>query len=294
MSLALPLQWSRPQQRTETGSAVCDRCSASNRFNGAVLSRGRRPADSTAVPFRGCSSFNGAVLSRGRRLGRFEFGVLGEMASMEPSSAEDGDPTSGKRKTATTPASFNGAVLSRGRRPATQRHQQFRLDGFNGAVLSRGRRPYRRRYCYAACSRFNGAVLSRGRRQTLRGQKEREKAALQWSRPQQRTETAAEFGDCAVVGSASMEPSSAEDGDTIFYPQCWCFLKRFNGAVLSRGRRPVDGISIGIGKASFNGAVLSRGRRPSSILETNFQPSGFNGAVLSRGRRHRDQSAEAV
>ncbi len=38
-------------------------------------------------------------------------------------------------------------------------------------------------------------------------------AELQWSRPQQRTETVRELPAIRVVMYASMEPSSAEDGD---------------------------------------------------------------------------------
>ncbi len=85
------LQWSRPQQRTETGGRLLHQSGDEPGFNGAVLSRGRRrqSCKATAPATR---SFNGAVLSRGRRPADENEEEAANVASMEPSSAEDGDP----------------------------------------------------------------------------------------------------------------------------------------------------------------------------------------------------------
>ncbi len=203
---------------------------------------------------QGC--FNGAVLSRGRRPPAvIAAAVRIVAASMEPSSAEDGDgrdrpPRRGRS------AGFNGAVLSRGRRRIGARSMLPRLrGGFNGAVLSEGRRQRRRLSC-------RGDLM----------------ASMEPS--------SAEDGDLPPRSQspqqdvASMEPSSAEDGDLSSHlpavartawlqwsrPQSvsdspWR-VARFNGAVLSRGRRLAARVSPSFGRRCFNGAVLSRGRRP--------------------------------
>ncbi len=183
------LQWSRPQQRTETqtqkwrrlrrqlasmepssaedGDAGTDHRPDPGQlgFNGAVLSRGRRPVCSSLGDDRR-RSFNGAVLSRGRRPERGGSGLSTALASMEPSSAEDGDTTGMTSATQRQAASMEPSSAEDGdqerwaeeieqqqlqwSRPQ-QRTETGRFTGadckiqprFNGAVLSRGRRPPR-------------------------------------------------------------------------------------------------------------------------------------------------------
>ncbi len=135
------LQWSRPQQRTETRGGDGKGAQQVRRFNGAVLSRGRRlpnPPGNSMSP----RCFNGAVLSRGRRPQGWQAGRSSPRASMEPSSAEDGDAM----KSCAWPLADT---------------------------------------------------------------------RLQWSRPQQRTETGTRTTNFNSAISASMEPSSAEDGDQV-------------------------------------------------------------------------------
>ncbi len=157
-------------------------------------------------------SFNGAVLSRGRRLLGRALIWESDSASMEPSSAEDGDSVGGiyptpsgtlqwsrpQQRTETPsrncqgrPAGwcFNGAVLSRGRRRSTAGRCVIFGQRFNGAVLSRGRRPAGGGITRRKRRRFNGAVLSRGRRPPEEHLVYPVPYLLQWSRPQQRTET---------------------------------------------------------------------------------------------------------
>ena len=59
------------------------------------------------------------------------------------------------------------------------------------------------------------------------------KDALQWSRPQLRTETCALPVLHALDRIASMEPSSAEDGNLSVLESSSVSHQRFNGAVLS-------------------------------------------------------------
>ncbi len=57
---------------------------------------------------------------------------------------------------------------------------------------------------------------------------------LQWSRPQLRTETLEDNPlKRGLSVAASMEPSSAEDGDTAIREAGRCHPQCFNGAVLS-------------------------------------------------------------
>ncbi len=145
-----------------------------------------------------------------------------------------------------------------------------RGTSFNGAVLSRGRRRWREgRGSHGRCG-FNGAVLSRGRRP---GGLTR-KARRDW---------------------ASMEPSSAEDGDLgMPHPHAGA-IERFNGAVLSRGRRQVEA-TLGI-----TDSIQLQWSRPQQRTETStailsqlVAHQCFNGAVLSRGRRQYHPRREII
>ncbi len=84
---------------------------------------------------------------------------------------------------------------------------------------------------------FNGAVLSRGRRPV-----QPQHAAQCFCASME--PSSAEDGDSSCItpvefhGSASMEPSSAEDGDCGSAVVVSPVAGSFNGAVLSRGRRP--------------------------------------------------------
>ncbi len=156
--------------------------------------------------------FNGAVLSRGRRRGCARRSARRKNASMEPSSAEDGDVFA-RLVMLLSNCCFNGAVLSRGRRQLSIIAKRRGTGGFNGAVLSRGRRPGAAGNCDAElCPRFNGAVLSRGRRRAKRSGKQspgpRFNGAV-LSRGRRQSQGVSTMPTYA----ASMEPSSAEDGD---------------------------------------------------------------------------------
>ncbi len=230
-------------------------------------------------------------------------------ASMEPSSAEDGDSLNVHRPYC-QPIGFNGAVLSRGRR----RHRQ-RLAGLGARNASMEPSSAEDGDCRAAgpvpslSGGFNGAVLSRGRRQVQAAGRLMGQEALQWSRPQQRTETLLMGRPKIMPDSASMEPSSAEDGDGQ-RQNVYCSPDlRFNGAVLSRGRRPAEMAKLWCeaADASMEPSSAEDGdddqtacvpilqrlqwSRPQQRTETpnsslNCQRhASFNGAVLSRGRR---------
>ncbi len=158
------LQWSRPQQRTETGLPRNSLPYSTSRFNGAVLSRGRRPLP-TVGKAGSTRRFNGAVLSRGRR----------------------------REKVAWQPFTTNALQWSR---PQQRTETGGEYVSVSTAPALQWSRPQQR----TETARTSAGISW--------------SAALQWSRPQQRTETLIPYARNARTHSASMEPSSAEDGDS--------------------------------------------------------------------------------
>ncbi len=166
---------------------------------------------------RNAWGFNGAVLSRGRRRSPRPLGVPHPLtASMEPSSAEDGDEDMGV---------IVGTVVGLQWSRPQQRTETWRSSIFGWCLLP----------------------------------------PLQWSRPQQRTETTLPVEPPAPADTASMEPSSAEDGDN---PNARKVVRTIVALQWSRPQQRTETVRCTAGYAKsvkrFNGAVLSRGRRPLS------------------------------
>ena len=191
---------------------------------------------------------------------------------MEPPSLDGGDPATlaPRRSTGT---GFNGAAVSRRRRrprPAGRRRSRWRC--FNGAAVSR-----RRRRAEAESAAHADARASMEPPSLDGGDPINHAAAmrlvkmLQWSRRLSTAET----------------PASSR--------RCCRRVRRFNGAAVSRRRRPsVLGGATAPATSCFNGAAVSRRRRPMALLlGASLATTRFNGAAVSRRRRHCWPGAQA-
>ncbi len=253
------LQWSHAQPNVETETersleVVPDAEDASMEPRSAE--RGNSGESWRAIARS--TGFNGATLSRTWKRSRSAVASsVPAAASMEPRSAERGNDVA-ESAASVSCWSFNGATLSRTWKHRSMIANRFATRRFNGATLSRTWKPmpYRRRDRGVAASmeprsaergndsiaarakrsscRFNGATLSRTwKLSSAKGNCVR-LFLLQWSHAQPNVETVWSRRRCATNDTASMEPRSAERGNTL------------------------DRIPIGTRQCGFNGATLSR------------------------------------
>ena len=236
--------------------------------------------------------------------GKAHGNATSDPASMGPSSRDDGNAGSSGGRCSFL-SCFNGAVVSR-RRKLTSRN----CGTLESIQLQWGRRlattetrigwPRRRtrgslqwgrrlattetrsmlRYKASRHGGFNGAVVSRRRKLLLSPLAHSAAPALQWGRRPATTETYYLDGNNSNVYTASMGPSSRDDGNCPLGERWSPGQGSFNGAVVSRRRKPALPKTPGVPSAGFNGAVVSRRRKLGCVF---WRP--VDKYVLQWGRR---------